>query len=70
MNELLTVPEVARLLRVDAATVRRWVRSGALKAVTLPHVGKRRISRISRETVNKILGSGDRGRFPAEGIRK
>lgn len=31
-SELLTVPEVAAQLRVDPATVRRWITSGALTA--------------------------------------
>ena len=37
MDELLTVREVARRLRVDDTTVRRWIKSGALEAVTLPN---------------------------------
>ena len=37
MDELLTVSEVARRLRVDDTTVRRWIKSGALEAITLPH---------------------------------
>ncbi len=34
MDELLTVSEVARRLRVDDTTVRRWIKSGALKMLT------------------------------------
>ncbi len=63
MSELLTLPEVARILRVDASTVRRWAKVGALEVVILPHVGKRQTFRISRETVNKILGSDASGPF-------
>ena len=55
MSELLTVQEVARLLRVDEATVRRWVKGGMLKAVTLPCVGGRQVYRIRRETFNKLM---------------
>jgi len=56
MSELLTVSEVARILRVDDTTVRRWVKLGALKAVTLPHVNSRQGYRIKRETLDKVLG--------------
>lgn len=56
MTELLKVDEVAGILRVDDATVRRWVKKGALEAVTLPHQGKRQAYRIKRKTINKLLG--------------
>lgn len=56
-NELLTVSEVAHILRVDDTTVRRWVKQGALEAVVLPHVNARQAYRIRRETLNKVLGS-------------
>lgn len=56
MSELLTVAEVARILRVDDTTVRRWVKLGALEAVTLPHQNERQSYRIKRETVDKLLG--------------
>jgi excisionase family DNA binding protein len=55
MNDLLTVSEVAEILRVDDTTVRRWVKIGALDAVVLPHVNKRQAYRIKRETLNKLL---------------
>ena len=35
--DLLTVREVAKQLRVDDTTVRRWIKNGALEAITLPH---------------------------------
>lgn len=57
-NELLTVSEVARILRVDDTTVRRWVKQGALEAVVLPHVNARQAYRIKRETLNRVLGAG------------
>jgi len=57
MGELLTVSEVARLLRVDDTTVRRWVKQGVLEAVVLPHVHERQVYRIRRETLNKLLGA-------------
>jgi excisionase family DNA binding protein len=55
-SDLLTVSEVARILRVGDATVRRWVKEGALEAVVLPHVSHRQVSRIRRSVVNAILG--------------
>jgi len=55
-NELLTVSEVARILRVDNTTVRRWVKQGVLDAVVLPHTNERQAYRIKRETLNKVLG--------------
>ncbi len=58
MNELLTVGEVARILRVDNTTVRRWVKQGSLEAVVLPHANMRQVYRIKRETLNKVLQDG------------
>ena len=57
MNDLLTIAEVASILRVDDTTVRRWVKLGVLDAVILPHVNTRQAYRIKRETVERILGS-------------
>jgi len=56
-TELLTIQEVAGVLRVDGTTVRRWVKSGTIKAVALPHVGKRQAYRLKRETVDALLGA-------------
>jgi excisionase family DNA binding protein len=56
-NDLLTVSEVANLLRVDDTTVRRWVKQGALEAVVLPHVNARQAYRIKRATLDRVLGS-------------
>lgn len=55
MDELLTVREVARRLRVDDTTVRRWIKSGALEAVTLPHRGRRQAYRVKKSTMDKLL---------------
>ncbi|GHP00132.1 hypothetical protein KSF_101790 [Reticulibacter mediterranei] len=55
-TDLLTVSEVARLLRVDDTTVRRWVKQGALEAVVLPHVNARQAYRIKRATLDRVLG--------------
>ena len=53
-EELLTVREVARRLRVDDTTVRRWIKSGALEAITLPHRGRRQAYRIKRSTLDAL----------------
>lgn len=58
LPELLTVSEVARALRVDDTTVRRWVKQGALEAVVLPHQKDRQAYRIKRAALEKILNSG------------
>ena len=55
MDERLTVREVAKRLRVDETTVRRWVTSGALEAIRLPHKGKRKAYRIRQATLDKII---------------
>ncbi len=57
MSNLLMVSEVARLLRVDDATVRRWIKQGALEAIVLPHINKREAYRIKRETVDRLLAT-------------
>jgi excisionase family DNA binding protein len=54
-DALLTVAEVAKRLRVDNATVRRWVKSGTLEAVSLPHLHKRQSYRIKESTMANLL---------------
>ncbi len=54
-EKLLTVREVARRLRVDDTTVRRWIKSGALEAITLPHKGRRQAYRIKQSTLDKLM---------------
>ena len=56
MNDLLTVAEVAQILRVDDTTVRRWIKQGVLDAVVLPHIRERQGYRVKRETIEKLLG--------------
>jgi excisionase family DNA binding protein len=56
MDDLLTVSEVAKLLRVDNTTVRRWVKQETLEAIVLPHMKERQAYRIKKETVLKMLG--------------
>lgn len=57
MSELLTVAEVARILRVDDTTVRRWVKQGILEAVVLPHASERQAYRVRRSTLDKLLNT-------------
>jgi excisionase family DNA binding protein len=54
-SELLTVSEVAKQLRVDDTTVRRWIKTGILEAITLPHRGQRQAYRIRRATLDALL---------------
>lgn len=54
-TELLTVREVAKQLRVDDTTVRRWIKNGVLEAITLPHRGARQAYRIRRSTLDTLL---------------
>ncbi|HEY1349794.1 MAG TPA: helix-turn-helix domain-containing protein [Ktedonobacteraceae bacterium] len=56
-DDLLTIHEVARRLRVDDTTVRRWINNGVLDAVTLPHLGKRRGYRVKKTTLDALLSS-------------
>jgi excisionase family DNA binding protein len=56
-QELLTVGEVATILRVDSTTVRRWIKSGTLSAIELPHANKRAAYRIRRSTIDTLLNA-------------
>ena len=56
-SDLLTVHEVAVKLRVDDTTVRRWIKSGSLEAISLPHANKRQAYRIRKSTVDALLNS-------------
>jgi excisionase family DNA binding protein len=55
MNELLTVTEVAKKLRVNHTTVRRWITEGSIEAIVLPHQNKRQAYRIKQTTLDDIL---------------
>ncbi len=52
MKELLTPEEAARLLKVDQATVRAWLRAGKLKGVKLGGGHWR----ISEEAITAFIG--------------
>lgn len=56
-KELLTVHEVASRLRVDDTTVRRWIKCGALEAITLPHARTRQAYRIRKATLDALLST-------------
>lgn len=51
-DELLTVQDVAKRLKVNPETVRRWLRSGSMKGTLL---GDRAGWRISSSEVNRYL---------------
>lgn len=59
-DDLLTVSEVAKILRVDDTTVRRWIKTGAMEAVALPHpAGSRRNAyRVRGSTLLALLSAG------------
>lgn len=53
-DELFTVQEVAKRLRVSDKTVRTWVEQGTMKAVLLPPTRRKRY-RILASTIEEIL---------------
>jgi len=65
-DDLLTIHEVARRLRVDDTTVRRWINNGVLEAVTLPHLGKRRGYRVKQTTLDTLLSGSTLSRSMEE----
>lgn len=60
MDDLLTVAEVAARLRVDATTVRRWIKQGALDAIPLPSMGKRYAYRVRARVIDALLAPADK----------
>ena len=59
-EEFMTVHEVARNLRVDDTTVRRWIKNGALEAITLPHLGSRNSYRIRKSSFDALFNTATR----------
>ncbi len=57
-ERLWTVGEVAKKLRVDETTVRRWLTSGVLEGISLPHKGKRQTYRIRQSAIDRIMQPG------------
>ena len=57
-DRLLTVPEVADRLRLKPETIRRWLRSGRLRGISLgsDHAGWR----VRESEVERLLGGSDR----------
>ena len=54
-HEYLTPEEIAEKLRIHPDTVRRWIRTGALKGVK---VGPRQW-RVTRESIEAFLNDND-----------
>ncbi|GHO88147.1 helix-turn-helix domain-containing protein [Dictyobacter formicarum] len=52
---LYTLSEVAGILRVDRATVRRWAKEGVLKVVVLPQTGGRTVLRVSEPVLQVLM---------------
>lgn len=53
-EELKKIHEVAQYYRVDDTTVRRWIKNGALEAVTLPRRGTRQVYRLKPSAIRKF----------------
>ncbi len=58
-EELLRVKEVARSLRVDDTTVRRWIKTGVLEATVLPSAGNKKTYRVRKSVVDALLNTQD-----------
>jgi excisionase family DNA binding protein len=61
-DHLLTVPEVAEKLRVKPETVRRWLRSGALRGRQMG--GRRGGYRIATSEVDRFFREKSDGHAP------
>jgi excisionase family DNA binding protein len=55
LPELLTVKEVAQILRVSDITVRRWARSGILTSTSIGDVDVKPHYRFSREAIYQMI---------------
>ena len=56
-RDVLTPPQVGKLLGVDSATVRSWIRSGQLKASNVGKGGQRPRFRVRQSDVDAFLKS-------------
>lgn len=54
-DELLTIREVAEMLRVDDTTVRRWIQQQTIAALTIRTGKRHHLYRIPRAALNAIL---------------
>lgn len=62
-DELMTVPEVAAMLRLNDQTVRKWLRDGKLPGI---YLGSRTAGwRVRREDVTAFLAERHRGEVAA-----
>ena len=59
-DELLTVAEVAAILRVDVSTVRRWIAQHTLEAFALPRQSRRKGYFIEREVLDRLLNPANK----------
>ena len=55
MSQLLTLPEVAALLRVSVSTLRNWRAQGKMQMVQLPGG----TLRVREEEVERLLGADE-----------
>ncbi|KKM97049.1 hypothetical protein LCGC14_1172000 [marine sediment metagenome] len=56
-SELLTVPEVAALFRVQVSTVRAWIRPSQGRRQRLPYIKLGRCVRIRRRDAEALIES-------------
>lgn len=56
MDEWLTLPEIAKLLRIRQAKPVGWIKSGRLKAINVGD-GKRPRYRVSRSALDEFLAA-------------
>jgi excisionase family DNA binding protein len=54
ISELLRIREVSKILKVHRETLRRWDKSGKLKAV---RIGSRKDRRYKKEDIKKFVDS-------------
>lgn len=57
VEALYTITEVARRVRVDPSTVRRYIRRGLVRSIPLPHTGNRITHRIPQSSLDAMLAA-------------
>lgn len=63
LPDLLTVQEVAKILRISESTVRRWVRNGILTASSIG--GPKQHYRFERRTLREMIKPANRNQLQA-----
>lgn len=58
IDQQFTINEVARILKINERTVRRWIKSGRLKATPMPGRGRAGTEWRIPESAIKALGFG------------